>query len=97
MTIPERNPWPSGGRRKLYNEFTKYYLAYQIKQDEINGTCSVQWRAKKFVQNGDWIARSKRPLVRRRRRWEDNIEMGIGRTGLIKSILLRTGTGSGFM
>jgi hypothetical protein len=47
--------------------FAKYYMADQIKDDEMGGTCSIHGAVGESER--------KRPLGRSRRKWEDNIKM----------------------
>jgi hypothetical protein len=50
---------------------------------DSDGTCSSQWRNEECVQY--FLVRKpggKRPLGKRRHRWEDNIRMGLREVGL---------------
>jgi hypothetical protein len=62
------------GTALLY--FTKYYYGDQIKEDEMGVTCSTHMEKtrnsyKMFVGK----AEGKRPLVRRKCRWDDKIKV----------------------
>jgi hypothetical protein len=41
----------TGGWRKLHNKelFAKYKYNYQVKEDEMGGTCSTDWGKKECV------------------------------------------------
>jgi hypothetical protein len=51
----------------------------------VGGTCGTHGRGKRCLQGFDWEARrqeTKRPLVRPRRRLEDNIKMDLREIGI---------------
>jgi hypothetical protein len=47
----------------------------QIKEDEVGGACSTHVVDGKCLQNFSQKTRSKRPLRRSMRTWEDNVKM----------------------
>jgi hypothetical protein len=48
-----------------------------MKGDETDGACSMHEVDDKFVQNFNRQSEWKRPLERRRRKWQDNIKICI--------------------
>jgi hypothetical protein len=61
--------------------FAKYNYNYQVKEDEMGGTCSTNGEK----MNSYWILvgkpEEKKPIGRPRRRWEDNIKMDLREIG----------------
>jgi hypothetical protein len=55
--------------------FTKYRKGDYIKEDGTGGVCSTHKGNKKCTQNFGHKPEGKRPLVRPRCRWKDNIGM----------------------
>jgi hypothetical protein len=54
----------------------------ETKEDEMGWTCGTHGGWERCLQGFGWEARSKRPLGRPRRRWEDNIKMDLGEIGI---------------
>jgi hypothetical protein len=48
------------------------YIQIQVKEDEVGGACSLNGGKEKYR-----LLVGKRPLVRPRRRWVDNIKMDL--------------------
>jgi hypothetical protein len=57
------------------------YNGYQIKENEIGGACSTDWRDEKCIKYFVGKSEEKRSLGRPRRRWEVNIRMHLRETG----------------
>jgi hypothetical protein len=57
--------------------FTKCYLDDQI-MDEMGTTCSLLWEIRNAYKIVVGKCEGKRPLIRPRHRWEDNIKMDLG-------------------
>jgi hypothetical protein len=54
-------------------------LGDQIKEDEMDGTCSTCGRDEKYISYLVGKPEEKRPLRRPRHRWEDTIRMDLGK------------------
>jgi hypothetical protein len=61
----------------------KYYYADQIKENEVDGTCSTHGRGEERTVYKVLVGKQegKRPLERPRRRWEDGIRIDVRETG----------------
>ena len=55
---------------------TQYYLSDQVKMNQMGGACSTYVGE---VHTGFWVGKPEggRPLVRPRRRWQDNIKIDL--------------------
>jgi len=79
---------------------TKYCSNNKIEKNEMGGACSSMGDRKGVYMVLVGEPEGKRPLERPRRRWEDNIEMGLQKVGCgtwTSSSWLRKGTGGGFL
>jgi hypothetical protein len=56
---------------------TRYYWGDPIEKNVMDGTCSRYGEEERSKQSFDEKAEGKRPLGRRRRRWEVNIKMDL--------------------
>jgi hypothetical protein len=72
----------TGEWRTLHNEELIYthpqiLLADQIKENKVGRTCGTHWRGQKVYRILVGKPEGRRPLGRRRRRWEDGIRMDL--------------------
>jgi hypothetical protein len=69
----------------MKNKFHNLHPSQNIKQNEMGGTCSTNWRYEKCTQNFGRKTEGKRPLRKPRSRWKDDIRLDlreIGQTGV---------------
>jgi hypothetical protein len=56
---------------------------------EVGGTCGTHGGGERCLQRFGWRSEGKRPLGRPRLRWDDNITLDLGETGINGSNLIR--------
>jgi len=61
----------------MINKPYPYFFEYQIKKNEIGVTCSTCRVEQRCIQDFGGEPEGKEPVERPRRRWEDNIKMGL--------------------
>jgi len=60
---------------------TSNYWGNEIKEDEMDGSCSKHGEMRKVYKILVGKPEGKKPHGRRRHRWEDNIKMDLKETG----------------
>ena len=80
--------------RHFYIYIYIYLYLYLFEKNEMGGACGAYGEGRGVHRVMVGKLEGKRPLGRPRRRWDDNIKMGVVRTGWS---WLRIGTGGGHL
>jgi hypothetical protein len=66
----------------MRNSLHQILLGYQMKENQMDETCSTNGEMRNAYKIFDGKPEGKRPLRRHRHRWEDNIKIDLREMGL---------------
>jgi hypothetical protein len=73
--------FPQALHVRSFTTFTFLKQNHRVKGNEVGRACSTHGEKRNLCRVSVGVSREKRPVGLSRRRWEDNIKMGLEETG----------------